>query len=109
MRCPGVGETVPVGVAVGVDVGSRDAVIVGVGVRVAVGVDVGGGVPVGVGVTVGLAVRVTVGVDATLTGAENSEVLPWPSVAVAVTLGPVSPASLLKVKLPAPSAVVKPS
>ena len=58
---------------------------------VAVGVVVGGGEPVAVGVTVGLAVRVTVGVavavgvGARLTGAENSEVLPWPSVVVAVT------------------------
>lgn len=89
----GVGVAVAdgVGVAVGEDVG----------VRVAVGVGLG------VGTTVGVAVGV--GVGTMLTGAENSEVLPWPSVAVAVTYGPVRPPGLANTQLPAAFAVVVPS
>ena len=43
------------------------------------------------------------------TCAENSEVLPAVSVAVAVTFGPVSPSGFIKVKAPVLSEVVKPS
>jgi hypothetical protein len=42
-------------------------------------------------------------------GAENSEVLPALSVAVAVTLGPATPSGLPKVQAPAGPAVVVPS
>ena len=79
---PGVG--VPVGVAVGVGLGVGDGVGVGVGVGVAVGV--GSGIA---------------------TGAENSEVLPAASVAVAVMLGPSREPE--KIQFPAPLAVVEPS
>ena len=104
----GVGVGVEVGVRVGVRVGV--GVPVGVGVGVEVGVVVGVAVGVGVGVGVGLGVRVGVGaggevgvggvgvgsmgvgvgvgdadvVPVTSTHAENSDVLPLGSVAVAV-------------------------
>jgi hypothetical protein len=71
---------------------NRLRVAPGIGVTVGVGDGVGDGLGVGPG---------------TATGAENSEVLPSPSVAVAVTLGP--PGEPGKLQLPAPSAVVEPS
>jgi len=50
-----------------------------------------------------------VGACDTLAGAENSDVLPWPSVAVVVTYGPVSPPDFVNVQLPTAFAVVLPS
>src|SRR5216684_3275787 len=76
---------VEVGVIVGVLVGVPVGVLVGVGVAVPVLVGVGVGVGVLVGVWVGTVVGVAVGAPATVTQAENSEVLPEGSVAVAVT------------------------
>src|SRR6476469_6765413 len=75
-----------VGGAVGVAVGVAVAVAVGVAVAVAVAV----GVAVGVGVAVAVAVGVGVGgwVGTTMP-AENSEVFPTASVAVAVTKRPL--------------------
>ena len=90
---PGVGVPLAVGVGVGVRVavGVGVRVAVGVGVCVAVGVGVavavGLGVPVGVGLGVPVPVGVGVGLapaEVTGTQAENSDVLPPGSVAVAV-------------------------
>ena len=78
-------------------VGVRVAIDVGVAVAVGVRVTVGGGVPVGVCVAVGVDVAVGVA-GATLTGAENSEVLPSGSVAV-MAMTRCSPASALTKEL----------
>jgi hypothetical protein len=89
------GVVLGVAVAVGVGVGLTLGVGVGVGVAVAVAVAVAVGVAVGVAVTLGVAVGeavavgVGVGVACTTTlQDENSEVLLFGSVAVAVTTCP---------------------
>jgi hypothetical protein len=93
----GVGVGLASGVAVGVWlVGVGEAVGVGVGVAVGVGLGVADGLGEGVGVA-----------GVTSNGAENSLVLPLPSVAVAVTFGPDT--LPVKDQLPLPSAVVEPS
>src|SRR5215813_13851058 len=89
----GVGLNVAVGVAVAVAVGVTLGVTVGVWVGVAVAVGVAEGVAVGVTVAVGVAVTVGVGVGVpptTTVHAENSEVLLFGSVVVAVTTCPDS-------------------
>ena len=104
----------PVGVAVAVPVGVAVAVPVGVAVAVPVGVAVGVGDGVGVGVGVGVAVGPGLGdgvggggqSSAFEHGCENSDVLPSPSVTVAVMLGPVTTPG--KLQLPSPSVVVVP-
>jgi len=77
----GVGDGPGVAVLVGVDDGPGVAVLVGVAVHVGVKV----GVVVGVGVGVGG--------EATVTQAENSEVSPPGSIAVAVRLSPTDTAA----------------
>ena len=108
----GVFEGVRLGVTVGVLVAVW--VIVGVGVFVAVCEGVGVAVGVGVLVTVGVLVGVAVGAPGMVTQAENSEVLPEGSVAVAVTKtspggkanGGSGPKVALGVPLPAQTPVV---
>jgi len=103
------GDGVMVAVRVRVGVGVIEAVALGVTTGDAVGVTVGGGVVVAVSVDVTVAVDVTVGLgvgDWTASGAENCEVFPARSVAVAVTYGPATPAGLLISQLPAPSAAI---
>ena len=78
-----VGETDAVGDAVAVTVGVGDAVAVAVGVEVLIGVAVLVGVVEGVGVSVET-VGVMSGTSSSWAQAENSEVLPFGSVAVAV-------------------------
>ena len=91
------------GVEVRVHLG--DGVLEGMGVRF----DGGVGVSVSVGVSVGWDVGVAVFVNVIISGAENSEVFPSPSVAVAVILGPFSMTPLSKVNAPVGPAIVKPS
>jgi len=87
----GVGGGLALGVGVGVGVAVAAAVAVAVAVTVGVAVGVRVGVVVAVGVAVGEAVGVGVGVGVACTTtlhAENSEVLLFGSVAVAVTTWP---------------------
>lgn len=110
----GVGVGVAVHFGAGVRVGVRVAVDVVGGVRVGVGVVVDGaaGVRVAVGVAVrfvpedcvgvlvALGVRLAAEPPPTWTASENSEVLPFASVAVAVMNLPARPPRSVTVKLP---------
>ena len=95
-----VGVGVDVLAAVRVGVGVRVAVEIAVGVRVRDGVAVRFVPEVGVGVRLALAVGLGPAPPPTCTASENSEVLPFTSVAVAVINLPARPPRSVTVKLP---------